>query len=78
MRSVPDPDKITVKQAAKLAYCSEAFMREWFETAGLRIWKRDKVLLSDVVLFQAEQASREAAFTEMVRLSEEMGLYDLD
>lgn len=75
---MPDPDKITVKQAAKLVDMPEQRVREWFETAGLRIWKRDKVLLSDVVLFQAERASMEAAFTEMVRLSEEMGLYDLD
>jgi hypothetical protein len=75
---VPDIDKVTVKQAAKMTGLVEQAVREWFSDNNLRVWKRDKVLLSDLVLLRAERDSQEAAFQEMVRLSEEMGLYDLD
>lgn len=75
---MPDPSKVTVKQAAKMVGLAEQAVREWFSDNNLRVWKRDKVLLSDLVLLRAQRDSQEAAFQEMVRISEEMGLYDLD
>lgn len=75
---MPDIDKVTVKQAAKMVGLAEQAVREWFSDNSLRVWKRDKVLLSDVVLLIAQLDSQDAAFQEMVKLSEEMGLYDLD
>lgn len=64
----PSGPKVTVRQAAKTLRVSPEYLRLWFEASGLRIWKRDKVLITDVALLEAEIQAVNAATADWNRL----------
>jgi hypothetical protein len=67
---MPDTDRITIKQAARLLGLDPMTVRAWFRDNNLHVWKRDKVELSSVALLSAEISATGAALAEWARIQE--------
>ena len=75
----PPPSELTVAQAAKLLDMSEACLNELLDIDVLEFRQENGerfILWSRVLEFDQEQKRMETGLNEIVRMSQEMGLYD--
>jgi excisionase family DNA binding protein len=77
----PESSELTTKQAAEVLGVSRPFLIRVLEAGEIpyrKVGRHRRVLLKDVLRHkQTTQVKREAAMDELVKISEEMGGYDL-
>jgi excisionase family DNA binding protein len=77
----PESSELTTKQAAEVLGVSRPFLIRVLEAGKIpyrKVGRHRRVLMKDVLLYkQTTQVRRQAAMDELVRISEEMGGYDL-
>jgi excisionase family DNA binding protein len=77
----PESSELTTKQAAEVLGVSRPFLIRVLESGEIpyrKVGRHRRVLMKDVLLHkQTTQVKREAAMDELVKISEEMGGYDL-
>jgi excisionase family DNA binding protein len=77
----PESSELTTKQAAEVLGVSRPFLIRVLEAGEIpyrKVGRHRRVLMKDVLLHkQTTQVKRQAAMDELVRISEEMGGYDL-
>ena len=77
----PESSELTTKQAAELLGVSRPFLIGVLESGAIphrKIGRHRRVLMKDVLAYkQTMQVKSRAAMDELVKLSEEMGGYDL-
>ena len=72
------PDRISVQDAAELLNIFPASVMDLVQKGTIRSIDDGVVSLADVVKYRHEQSQRaKAALDELVRISEDMGLYDI-
>jgi len=78
---VPVHSDLTTQEAADLLQVSRPYLIKLLEAGTLpfhRVGQHRRIRFSDLMTFKAQsQREREEAFGEMVRLNQEMGLYDV-
>ena len=75
----PMPSELTVAQAAKLVGSREGYINELIldELIAFRLVNGERIVERDSLLeYERDQKRRHAALNVMVRLDQEMGLYD--
>jgi excisionase family DNA binding protein len=77
----PESSELTTKQAAEVLGVSRPFLIRVLEAGEIpyrKVGRHRRVLMKDVLRHkQTTQVKREAAMDELVKISEEMGGYDL-
>lgn len=77
----PELSELTTKQAAEVLGVSRPFLIRVLEAGEIpyrKVGRHRRVLMKDVLFYkQATQVKRQAAMDDLVRISEEMGGYDL-
>jgi excisionase family DNA binding protein len=77
----PESSELTTKQAAEVLGVSRPFLIRVLEAGEIpyrKVGRHRRVLMKDVLSYkQTTHVKREAAMDELVRISEEMGGYDL-
>jgi excisionase family DNA binding protein len=77
----PESSELTTKQAAEVLGVSHPFLIRVLEAGEIpcrKVGRHRRVLMKDVLLHkQTTQVKRQAAMDELVKISEEMGGYDL-
>jgi len=77
----PESSELTTKQAAEVLGVSRPFLIRVLEAGEIpyrKVGRHRRVLMKDVLLHkQTTQVKRQAAMDELVKISEEMGGYDL-
>jgi excisionase family DNA binding protein len=77
----PESSELTTKQAAEVLGVSRPFLIRVLETGDIpyrKIGRHRRVRMKDVLSYkQTTQIKRKAAMDELVKVSEEMGGYDL-
>jgi excisionase family DNA binding protein len=77
----PEASELTTKQAAEVLGVSRPFLIRVLETGEIpyrKVGRHRRVLMKDVLAYkQTMQVKSRAAMDELVKLSEEMGGYDL-
>ncbi len=77
----PESSELTTKQAAEVLGVSRPFLIRVLEAGEIpyrKVGRHRRVLMRDVLSYkQTTHVKREAAMDELVRISEEMGGYDL-
>jgi excisionase family DNA binding protein len=77
----PESSELTTKQAAEVLGVSRPFLIRVLETGDIpfrKVGRHRRVLMKDVLTYkQSMQVKSRAALDELVKLSEEMGGYDL-
>jgi excisionase family DNA binding protein len=77
----PESSELTTKQAAEVLGVSRPFLIRVLEAGEIpyrKVGRHRRVLMKDVLFYkQTTQVKRQAAMDDLVRISEEMGGYDL-
>jgi excisionase family DNA binding protein len=77
----PESSELTTKQAAEVLGVSRPFLIRVLEAGEIpyrKVGRHRRVLMKDVLSYkQTTQVKRQASMDELVRISEEMGGYDL-
>ena len=77
----PESSELTTKQAADVLGVSRPFLIRVLEAGDIphrKVGRHRRVLMKDVLSYkQTTQVKRQAAMDEVVKISEEMGGYDL-
>jgi excisionase family DNA binding protein len=77
----PESSELTTKQAAEVLGVSRPFLIRVLEAGEIpyrKVGRHRRVLMKDVLSYKkTTQVKRQAAMDELVRISEEMGGYDL-
>jgi excisionase family DNA binding protein len=77
----PESSELTTKQAAEILGVSRPFLIRVLESGDIpyrRIGRHRRVLMKDVLSYkQTTQIKRKAAMDELIKVSEEIGGYDL-